>query len=243
MTAEAVRNAYWATTFRAIGDSVHLLQDMAQPQHTRNDMHSGRYCLLGQCPVGDPSFIEFYVEARTLRSNGFRVGSQAISMNAKPLEYDGYGKPSFTTFREYYGIAAPTTAENTAARGLANYTNRNFYSAGTIESDELPSPPPAGIGLAEVTLATPVDLTDAPIEGKLKFKVGSTYDSVTNSNTPSRKMLAVGLWDQALKKKNLLFKQSTLNYYIYDDQAALLIPRAVGYTEGFIDFFFRGSCR
>lgn len=34
---EVIRNKYWATTFRALGDVVHLLQDMAQPQHTRND--------------------------------------------------------------------------------------------------------------------------------------------------------------------------------------------------------------
>ena len=32
---EAERKAYWATTFRAIGDVVHLVQDLAQPQHTR----------------------------------------------------------------------------------------------------------------------------------------------------------------------------------------------------------------
>jgi len=37
---EADRKAYWATTFRALGDVVHLIQDMAQPQHTRNDPHS-----------------------------------------------------------------------------------------------------------------------------------------------------------------------------------------------------------
>ena len=36
---EHLRKAYWATTFRALGDAVHLLQDMAQPQHTRNDMN------------------------------------------------------------------------------------------------------------------------------------------------------------------------------------------------------------
>jgi len=34
---EADRNKYWATTFRALGDVVHLVQDMGQPQHTRND--------------------------------------------------------------------------------------------------------------------------------------------------------------------------------------------------------------
>ena len=30
-----LRNAYWATMFRAIGDMVHLVQDAAQPQHSR----------------------------------------------------------------------------------------------------------------------------------------------------------------------------------------------------------------
>jgi hypothetical protein len=39
--SQTERNQYWATTFRALGDVVHLLQDMAQPQHTRNEVHCG----------------------------------------------------------------------------------------------------------------------------------------------------------------------------------------------------------
>ena len=39
----SIRNVYWATAFRALGDIVHLNQDMAQPQHTRNDAHAGRF--------------------------------------------------------------------------------------------------------------------------------------------------------------------------------------------------------
>ena len=35
-TKAELRNAYWATMFRAVGDMVHLLQDAGQPQHTRN---------------------------------------------------------------------------------------------------------------------------------------------------------------------------------------------------------------
>ena len=35
-----VRKTWWATTFRALGDILHLNQDMAQPQHTRNEPHS-----------------------------------------------------------------------------------------------------------------------------------------------------------------------------------------------------------
>ena len=34
------RNTYWATAFRSLGDILHLNQDMAQPQHTRNDPHA-----------------------------------------------------------------------------------------------------------------------------------------------------------------------------------------------------------
>ncbi|MEX2164323.1 MAG: hypothetical protein WD823_08785 [Sulfuricaulis sp.] len=40
-TTKEQRNRYWATAFRALGDVVHLIQDMGQPQHTRNDAHSG----------------------------------------------------------------------------------------------------------------------------------------------------------------------------------------------------------
>ena len=40
-TTKEQRDRYWATTFRALGDIVHHLQDMAQPQHTRNDAHAG----------------------------------------------------------------------------------------------------------------------------------------------------------------------------------------------------------
>ena len=40
---EADRKKYWITTFRSLGDVVHLLQGMVQPQHMRNDSHCGDY--------------------------------------------------------------------------------------------------------------------------------------------------------------------------------------------------------
>lgn len=59
-TKTQLRNAYWATTFRAIGDMVHLLQDAGQPQHTRNDAHSGFGCVAytNACAGGHASFFE-----------------------------------------------------------------------------------------------------------------------------------------------------------------------------------------
>ena len=64
---ESERKAYWATMFRALGDLVHLVQDMGQPQHTRNDAHSGLGCVPGTdtCAGGHASFVENYLRART----------------------------------------------------------------------------------------------------------------------------------------------------------------------------------
>jgi hypothetical protein len=62
---ESERKAYWATMFRALGDMVHLVQDMGQPQHTRNDAHSGLGCVPGTdvCAGGHASFVENYLRA------------------------------------------------------------------------------------------------------------------------------------------------------------------------------------
>ena len=57
-----MRKAYWATLFRSLGDVVHLIQDMGQPQHTRNDPHAGK---LGRGWIaGHTSIYEKYIEAR-----------------------------------------------------------------------------------------------------------------------------------------------------------------------------------
>lgn len=140
MTAEQVRQAYWATAFRTLGDAVHLLQDMAQPQHTRNDSHSGYGCFTNGvlCLAGHASFFEFYLRARSLQARQFFLSEgmleqqqgEPIFTNAGPLTYLGYDKPMFGTYREYFGVAAQSVQANRSAKGLANFSNRNFYSYG-----------------------------------------------------------------------------------------------------------------
>ena len=69
------RKAYWATTFRALGDVVHLIQDMAQPQHTRNDPHSGLGDLIRSWShfTGHGSVYEHYIDARAAGDRAFSV--------------------------------------------------------------------------------------------------------------------------------------------------------------------------
>lgn len=76
------RNKYWATTFRALGDVVHLVQDMAQPQHTRNDAHVGdKYdgLALKDMVVGHKSVYENYIAARA-------IGADFMNMPSHPTQ-------------------------------------------------------------------------------------------------------------------------------------------------------------
>jgi hypothetical protein len=154
-----VRRMYWAGMFRSLGDSVHLLQDMAQPQHTRNDAHSGLGCFFGSCLGGHDSFYEKYVGARTLKlksfalKEGFLESRELGTQEIEPanLNYAGYVLPMapFKSYADFFSTG--TGASSLGGLGLANYSNRGFYSFGTNEPNgwPYPSPDPSGVGLTE----------------------------------------------------------------------------------------------
>jgi len=113
---EADRNKYWATTFRALGDVVHLVQDMGQPQHTRNDPHSG------VAGFGHKSIFEEYIEMRATGAESYNIdGTKTTPLQ---LPYDGYPLPAFTKYSDFW-----STRNGITGRGLADYSNRGFFSA------------------------------------------------------------------------------------------------------------------
>jgi hypothetical protein len=130
------------------------------------------------------------------------------------------------------------TGENSAGSGLANYSNRGFYTFGR-NVFEGAYPLPRDFSLTSEVLATPLNMAGSPLPGKLTFMKGSVPDSVRPELTVNARLSTVGAWNQFLTKQESF--GFSLNYYNYDDQAALLIPRAVGYSAGFINHFFRGK--
>ncbi len=251
---ESLRKAYWATAFRALGDVVHLLQDMGQPQHTRNDAHSGIGCIPGVgCAGGHDSYFEKHLRARSARERRVNIreglfGPDIVSrVDILPtnLVYSGYPKPLFNTYGDFF--ATDINGENAAGRGLANYSNRGFYSFGTnigsANASQYPSPNPTGSGLGYTIISEPElkDSANRPLTGSVVFRTGAVADNATNTPEPNVKLAAVGAWDQFLQQKNANWGSYTLNYYNYDDQARLLVPRAVAYSAGLIDYFFRGE--
>jgi hypothetical protein len=238
------RDKYWATLFRALGDIVHLVEDMAQPQHTRNDPHAGKKYDGSSELLGHKSVYESYVEARATGGT-FEVPG-VFSMVADGLTYDGYPTPHFTDYLSYFTTRHihPDPNQITIRQGLADYSNRGFFSAGTnIESDNnvyvLPDRNPASY----VPTNLYVDWQGEPLgsnpDAKVAILQGSVPDSLPGGQTATNIPLTTyGAWDQFLRPQGKT--DYSLNRYNYDAMADLLIPRAVAYSAGFIDYFFRG---
>src|ERR1051325_6249931 len=68
-TTDADRQRNLALTFRSVGQFIHLIQDAAQPQHTRNDSHAGFDCKATLNALGPKSLYESYADGLATRAH------------------------------------------------------------------------------------------------------------------------------------------------------------------------------
>ena len=223
------RDKYWATTFRALGDVVHLIQDVAQPQHTRNDPHGGAFCF------GGKSGYEKYIEARATGDSSHNIDKSITTF--PPLAYEGYALPRFTRYSDFFSTAPRDSVES--GLGLADYSNRGFFSAGTnLGENDYPLPPNDRNHYIEQTVSVDGD-------ARTSYLLDTVFDRLNPAlrefDVPKTKE---SLWyDPLVEFAGPGIAETfgyTLDQRIYDAQANLLIPRAVAYSAGLIDYFFRG---
>jgi hypothetical protein len=228
-----------ALMFRSVGDLIHLVQDMAQPQHTRDDEHFLR------------ADYEVYTDQEGVRSF---------------LPFDGYG-PVYPgpegqsvpfRFDEPHKFWHTTEANVQDRNGLADYTNRGFVSEGTnFVTNPFPTidvvvaradfPDPSG---STATLWQPaIDLLDACTwtdptyqpHGLLAFVQTPVHDAFRPGTDAYNTMTSTeSVFDPDLDLHSQP-KTFTLNCYNFEAAQQLLIPRAVGYSAGLINYFFRGK--
>ena len=110
-TTEEDRNKYFGLTFQSLGQVIHHPQDMAQPQHVRNDTHimAGEDCTWYQKPfiklVENPSLYEQYT--RTLGN----------------LPIGKYPQVRFDSARRYWHTEDKNPG---SGQGIAEFTNSNL---------------------------------------------------------------------------------------------------------------------
>ena len=218
---ERDRKRNMSDMFRSLGQVAHLVQDLAQPQHTRNDSHA------------TGSRYERYV-------NGI-LGTIALG---------GYGSVAITQPDQLW--------VTNDFKGMADYSNRGFVSAGsnlrgTVSGNNLIIRPNANFPNPDGTGATVVkkQITDADLlgpPGPNQLLIGEIWfvgTPVADNNNPAGNAFnprtsAFSLFDNDLATMGFDMTFS-VNKYTYDTAQALLVPRAVGYSAGLLDYFFRGQ--
>ncbi|MGD9582354.1 MAG: hypothetical protein AB7V26_01600 [Lysobacterales bacterium] len=277
------RKFRFATTLKSVGQVIHLLQDTAQPQHTRNDSHGppAAQRLTGDGPA-DGAF-EAYTEARLfgvldLSSSSSPLkhfdGTPPLPEDLPPLKLSGavpYPVPSFRTPVQFFTTRHLDTSRPDR-RGLADLSNRGFFTASTLPNNvEIGTPDSLSVNFRlfpPLPEDNPAFYEQIPISTAFFFQNNTivqenaliaTMPDVLAPNwnqqsglfnaysgdgrMPLLSISQTSLGDDLLSGTPLPGATSagqTMSYEVFTAQADALLPRAVAYSTGLIDYFFRG---
>jgi hypothetical protein len=254
--SEGDRRMKFGLTFQTLGHVIHHMQDMAQPQHVRNDPHCDRYAcqklseVTGSNQFAIPSQYEHYTDQNDaikpysrIRRNlpFFGPGSSPVYPSTS-LATNPFKTPS-----QFWRTTSPGS-DISQGKGIAEYTNRNFYSAGSMTS--YPSPPPPQ-GLTQYYSPSETrDISEllpgTTLHGTVRFWSSQVTDALAGGAPATNpRAFSEGLLDSDLAQYYSTagpgYLVYALNRFTFDAAHQFLIPRAVAYSAGLINYFFRGE--
>ena len=269
------RMALWAGTLKSLGHVVHLLQDMAQPQHVRGERHN-YVChgVLSNFNQDKPNrtyenFSNYRVAYRYNREVEQAGGTDAyvatiaceeqewLDMFAEagytpppastPFTTSSYPLPSFALARKFFttrNAGDPTSpvglglAINGRA-GLADYTNRGFYSQDYGAGAYLSPPAIETLHEGDAKIVNVPDLGDLRIRAlywTVPDNVAPAYQDPGRDTEGRAPIASANYWSHmGLPATHVLTLAN------YTQMADMLGPRAIAYSAGLIDYFFRGK--
>ena len=244
-----------ATTFFRLGHVIHLLQDLAQPQHTRNDAHRvgaefESYCLTH---YGTPGAIS------SLPSEGIPSFSGGTSpFGGIPPEFAG-----FWDTEQYTGQAAFAGFGGTP--GLSEYSNAYFITDDTMFGNtRMALLPRAGAPALRILMTDAAENRSTaaahlfPHPHIRNTNVASFYPASTTFVWLQREGTdvpdAVHYVDLVVRNGAGAVVHTTPSLFLINDDneigfddvtyqsaASMLIPKAVSYSAGLMNYFFRGK--
>jgi hypothetical protein len=268
-TSAYTRSWHAGETFYALGHVIHLVQDLAQPQHTRNDAHLPVTAAIGG---DDGSLFEDYCLQH------YRTPAQIAAL---PI----VGTPIFTVLREMQadGIPPelrafwdtgqlnggnnqiPAGVKNLDGLGLAEFSNSFFVTADTLFSGE-PALQPFTYGTSVYEIMSPAlgkhhqfpypRLKDVfnlgqiipKMRARVTFERGGEMGPLQEILFPS---IAedLGRYSPWVPSYCSGLNDATPNLFVtltddnYKSHARVLLPKAVAYSTGMLNYFFRGRLK
>lgn len=233
LISQEEREIKFAETFKTLGQLMHLVSDMAVPAHVRNDAH-----LEVMFPnwVGVTHF-EIYTKNRyddetIMKYENAPKPSPELFNLAKAHDYAPSPISALFDINEYNGANQERT-RNEQLIGLAEYTNVNFLSEGTIFKDY---PYPA---LSETNWDDPsIDPREVWAEdGKRE-----TVRYLVKNDGLNEPIAALSYFYINTHHTNPVGAiDIILDNEVYKSYAGKLVPKAVGYSSALLDYFFRGK--
>jgi hypothetical protein len=225
-----LRKNWYAELFQTLGHLIHLVQDAAVPSHTRNDSHL-------VVPDDVPVFGGLKIDADPFHYwADSPLGLNRINSVAQAQHFDpsilNQGSPNplapvpvariIDKTDGDFGVLSPNLNI-----GLAEYSNANFISKGTARSTSYQYP-------TFLQLEFPLDFSAAGKKRRYaRFRQGFGEQDYW-----------VGVSSRMAQFVNSTVPPDAIDFGLDDtvhaDYGRKLFPRAIGYSAGLIDYFFRG---
>lgn len=240
LTATTVtdRDGFFAKTFEGIGHVIHLVQDMSQPAHVRNDAH----------PIDGTGQIEGLETWAVSKAGSAKVaGFLAAAPTIPPLP-QGTPVPTMAPITQFWdtdrydGTTATLSLIGDPNIGLAEYTNASYFSDDTIAA-------PAGdrhhfnLPSSSISDYTPCADTAPPgSQGQSRWYLGrvSKTGGVCSVDPAAIDHFIAGSFLPS-PQPGQISPSLVLDAKVHEDYSRDLVPRAVGYSVGLINYFFRGK--
>ncbi|MBT2999559.1 MAG: hypothetical protein KME61_02985 [Candidatus Thiodiazotropha sp. (ex Ctena orbiculata)] len=223
--------------FKSLGMVVHLLHDMAQPEHVRNDQHLPAYYFRSK--------YEGYME------------EEARKINYSQYNYDRIQFDWFYTARKLW------EDDLLDSIGLSEFTNRNFVSNDSnfaVKPGGIFSPGP------HYALPIPIErdeseifnkeqasnvLNNPALDGEIWFVSTEVHDEYMKIVHPgagnnidiNTRASALNLFAHDLNPIKKILQNNRVfgvNDATFEAAREFLLPRAISYGTGLFDYFFRG---
>jgi hypothetical protein len=226
---KGAREGKLADTFFSLGHIMHLVADSSVPAHTRNDIHVFPIEIFGST-AGQRQTYESWAKKQPPGVLNYAAGKvdQTIFKSSVPNPSAPVPISALWDQDVYKGTNPEdtwTTGSAISRVGLAEYTNANYFSEDTIFTTDYPHP------RKENTTAKLVE----------QYARDGTLDKVWYIMGYQTERLAAlsYFWDAGLSGRWIY----QLDNFVYESYAQNLIPRAVGYSAGLLNYFFRGDIR
>ncbi len=242
LKTEGERQAYFAQTFQGLGHQMHLIQDMAVPAHVRNDAHPldepvGRNYL----NLSGDYYFETWAKKNSPIINSFAANPTKPDVD---LTKKAPGLAPITQFYDTDQYTESFVPSTSLGWGLSEYTNANFVSDDTIFTEQFnkddrhyfPYPRYTGYTQCYEQYEELYRSTNKMRKYWRKKAGGCAGEAVNHFVQVEPWFQYAPTWD--VQRWALYLDEAT-----HKDYAEKLIPRAVGYSAGLLNYFFRGDIR